>query len=413
MLRKLIPLAMLILSGSAMAQMGVGTKTPADSAQLDVVTSNKGVLLPRVELVAIDVQSPIVGEMKESLLVYHVGNTTLPSGFYYWKGNKWVRLSSEDSITDRMNNSFTIGANPNLNGEESLIITDTKNHSVYLAITSIANNGEFVTNLIDNQNFITQLANKEEFITNIINELKNSYENVTYENGAFYVTHEVNGQWVKELIDLTTVLQGAGESLITDGVIGILVDGVVETEVEKAVLKSLKLTLNNNAITSAHIQDGTIKPIDMEEAEPNKILITGVDRKPVWKDRTQVAPNFFYMPAVIFDTSVTGTATRDLYQEYVNQFTGGSKTVATAVSYPISHGPAGTVPMIYSGGIVGSIGAPADISVLSKGDMYYYVTYYDEEVFENLSISADGKLTYKVKANALPNSYMNIVFVLK
>ncbi|WP_353101452.1 hypothetical protein [Myroides odoratus] len=413
MLRKLIPLVALVLSGSAMAQTGLGTKTPADSAQLDVVASNKGVLLPRIELVAIDDQSPIVGEMRESLLVYHVGNTTLPSGFYYWKGNKWVRLSSDDSITDRMNNSFTIGANPNLNGEESLIITDTKNHSIYLAISSIANNDVFVTNLVDNQAFITQLASKEEFITNITNELKDIYGNVVYENGAFYVVREVNGQIIKELIDLTTVLQEAGESLMTDGVIGVLVGGVLDTEVEKAVLKSLKLTLNNNTVTSAHIQDGTIKPIDMEEAEPNKILITGVDRKPVWKDRTQVAPNFFYMPAVIFDTSVTGTATRDLYQDYVNQFTGGSKTVATAVSYPISHGPAGTVPMIYSGGIVGSNGAPADISVLSKGDMYYYVTYYDEEVFENLSINANGKLTYKVKSNASPNSYMNIVFVLK
>ena len=413
MLRKLIPLVALVLSGSAMAQTGLGTKTPADSAQLDVVASNKGVLIPRVELVAIDDQSPIVGEMRESLLVYHVGNTTLPSGFYYWKGNKWVRLSSDDSITDRMNNSFTIGANPNLNGEESLIITDIKNHSIYLAISSIANNDVFVTNLVDNQAFITQLASKEEFITNITNELKDIYGNVVYENGAFYVVREVNGQIIKELIDITTVLQEAGESLMTDGVIGVLVGGVLDTEVEKAVLKSLKLTLNNNAVTSAHIKDGTIKPIDMEEAAPNKILITGVDRKPVWKDRTQVAPNFFYMPAVIFDTSVTGTATRDLYQEYVNQFTGGSKTVATAVSYPISHGPAGTVPIIYSGGIVGSIGAPADISVLNQSDMYYYVTYYDEEVFENLSISADGKLTYKVKANALPNSYMNIVFVLK
>src|SRR5690606_14696210 len=72
------------------------------------------------------------------------------------------------------------------------------------------------------------------------------------------------------------------------------------------------------------------------------------------------APRFFDMPPVIFDTSQTGTdLTRDLYQDYVNQFTGVNPQ-------NMAHGQAGP-SMPYTGGIIGSTGAPADISVYAKG----------------------------------------------
>ncbi|WP_060873682.1 hypothetical protein [Myroides odoratus] len=413
MIRRLIPLVVLMVSSSAMAQTGIGTRTAASSAQLDVVSSDKGVLFPRVELETLQDYSPIVGERVESLLVYHIGNNTIESGFYYWKSNAWVRLLTGDVVNDRKNNTFTIGANPLKADEESLIITDTKNHSVYLAIQDIAKNDVFVTALTQNQEFITQLTSEEEFITNIINELKEVYGNVVYENNNFYVLKEVDRGIEKRLIDLTTVIQNSGKSLVTDGVIGVTVDGTLGVEAEQAVLKSLILSLNNNKVTSAHIKDGTIQPIDLADAESNQILITGGDKKPIWKDQAKVIPNFFYMPAVIFDTSITGTSTRDLYQDYVNQFTGGSATSANAIPYPISHGPAGTTPISYSGGLVGSTGAPADITVFEKNELYYYITYYDENVFENLSITADGKLNYTVRAGADVSSYMNIVFVIK
>ncbi|SFI80082.1 autotransporter outer membrane beta-barrel domain-containing protein [Myroides guanonis] len=180
----------------------------------------------------------------------------------------------------------------------------------------------------------------------------------------------------------------------------------------KSLLVETSLRVKEESITTAHIQNGTIGVVDIAEAGTNQVLVTGSDNKPVWKDQSKVSPKFFYMPAVIFDTSVQGTTTRDLYQEYVNQFTGGA-VGSTNAPYNISHGPAGTTPLQYAGGIVGSTGAPSDITVFAKGDLYYYVTYFDEAVFENLSIDIDGKLKYTVKAGATPSSYMNIVFVIK
>jgi len=85
MIKKIIPLVALLVSGAAIAQIGIGTEYPTSSAQLDIVSSNKGVLLPRIELKTKDDQSSIKGNLVESLLVYHTGNSNLVAGFYYWK----------------------------------------------------------------------------------------------------------------------------------------------------------------------------------------------------------------------------------------------------------------------------------------------------------------------------------------
>ncbi|EHQ41366.1 hypothetical protein Myrod_0530, partial [Myroides odoratus DSM 2801] len=204
MIRRLIPLVALILSSSAMAQVGIGTKKAASSAQLDVVALKKGVLLPRVELKTSTDFNPIEGERVESLLVYHTGNTELVAGFYYWKSNAWTPLLSGDTYIDRKNYSFTIAGNPTKNGEESLVVTDNQNHSVYLAVAEIANNTTFVTNLVENQEFITKLGdnvefinhitNNNEFIENIINELKGTYGNVNYDStNNTFVYYDENG----------------------------------------------------------------------------------------------------------------------------------------------------------------------------------------------------------------------------
>lgn len=159
--------------------------------------------------------------------------------------------------------------------------------------------------------------------------------------------------------------------------------------------------------------DGGVQVTNINEPEfagksTDKIVVADAEGVLKTVERTKIAPQFFYMPAVIFDTKAKGTGlVRDLYQEYVNQFTGGESG-----SYDIAHG-AGGYTMPYTGGVVGSDGAPADIAVFDRGELHYYVTYYDTKVFKNLKIDKDGKLTYDIVGNATPASYMNIVFVIK
>ncbi|MGS2741923.1 hypothetical protein ACVBDY_21995, partial [Sinomicrobium sp. M5D2P17] len=100
-----------------------------------------------------------------------------------------------------------------------------------------------------------------------------------------------------------------------------------------------------------------------------------------------VMPKFFYMPSIIFDTSTPANRlTRNLHQEYIDQF--------------------GTP-------VVSSAGAATPIPTLEANEVEYYITYYDTDVFANLSIDANGVLTYDVIGNATPTSFMNIVFVVK
>ncbi|MFD0700010.1 hypothetical protein [Myroides pelagicus] len=143
-------------------------------------------------------------------------------------------------------------------------------------------------------------------------------------------------------------------------------------------------------------------------AQEDKLVVA--DNTGVLKtvERKKVAPQFFYMPAVIFDTKTAKKdLTRDLYQDYVNQFTGGQTGV-----YNIAHGASGST-MPYTGGVIGSKGAPEKMDVYERGELYYYVTYYDTKVFANISIDENGVLKYDIIGTATPASYMNIVFVIK
>ncbi|WHT40609.1 hypothetical protein QNH98_08710 [Myroides sp. mNGS23_01] len=101
------------------------------------------------------------------------------------------------------------------------------------------------------------------------------------------------------------------------------------------------------------------------------------------------AVKFFYMPSIVFDTGTLGAGNKDLYQEYVKQFT-------------------------LVGNTASSIGAPSVIPHFPEAtDLYYYVTDYDTTVFSDISITADGKMTYTVIGSGNPYAVMNIVFVVK
>lgn len=97
-------------------------------------------------------------------------------------------------------------------------------------------------------------------------------------------------------------------------------------------------------------------------------------------------PKFFYMPSVLVNTTTLGTKTMDLYNLYYTQFN--------------------TPP-------VSSTGSTGSIPTLPKNELEYYVTYYDTSLMNNVSINADGVMTYNVIGNASDASFMNIVFVVK
>lgn len=107
MKNRLLPLFVVLATFSARSQVGIGTKSPNASAQLEVTTgdprndSKKGILIPRVQLKSTTDTSTIVKSddptqqpYVNSLLVFNtstVGDVT--PGYYYWYVNKWMRLA--------------------------------------------------------------------------------------------------------------------------------------------------------------------------------------------------------------------------------------------------------------------------------------------------------------------------------
>jgi len=105
--------------------------------------------------------------------------------------------------------------------------------------------------------------------------------------------------------------------------------------------------------------------------------------------------NWFYMPSIVIDVSGTG-GTVDLYNEYKKQLNTNSGVGSL---------------------VINSSGAPAKVlaTIPAATDLYYYVTAYDDSVFENIAITGEGVMTYDIKAAAAPDeaTFMNIVFVEK
>ncbi len=85
--------------GSAQT-VGINTTgaVPATSAMLDVAATNKGVLIPRVDIADLSTAAPVASPVT-SLLVYNTNGTT-GEGYYYWDGTAWIQLIDASTTLD-------------------------------------------------------------------------------------------------------------------------------------------------------------------------------------------------------------------------------------------------------------------------------------------------------------------------
>lgn len=100
-MKKLLLFLSLITGNLLYAQVGIGTDMPNPSSQLEIVSSNRGVLIPQVRLTGITDQTTITAGNLESLLVYNTStNATVTPGYYYWFKNSWHRFLTEADLPD-------------------------------------------------------------------------------------------------------------------------------------------------------------------------------------------------------------------------------------------------------------------------------------------------------------------------
>ena len=94
-----------LLSSIISFSQNIGINTTGNaadpSAMLDVVATDKGILIPRVSLTSTTDVATITGTEAVSLLVYNTnaGMTGGSIGFWYWDGSKWVKIITSGNAT--------------------------------------------------------------------------------------------------------------------------------------------------------------------------------------------------------------------------------------------------------------------------------------------------------------------------
>jgi trimeric autotransporter adhesin len=108
-------------SNVAKAQMAIGGAVPHPSAGLDIISSNKGLLLPRVSLVSTGDPNTVFN-VADALLIYNTNPSIINGqnvGFYYntnvefnklW--NRWATGAPLTAIWNRNGNRFNVNDNP-------------------------------------------------------------------------------------------------------------------------------------------------------------------------------------------------------------------------------------------------------------------------------------------------------------
>lgn len=86
-MKKILTLLFVAAAVYSQAQVGIGTNNPNSSAQLDVTSTSKGALMPRMT----EAQRTGISSPAEGLLVYQTDGA---AGFYYYTGSAWTNLTS-------------------------------------------------------------------------------------------------------------------------------------------------------------------------------------------------------------------------------------------------------------------------------------------------------------------------------
>ncbi|NML69066.1 hypothetical protein HHL23_04580 [Chryseobacterium sp. RP-3-3] len=122
-MKKFFTIAAMAFTAVSFAQtgnVGINTSTPNVNAVLDIVSTNKGLLPPRVALTATNSPAPLGGNV-QGMVVYNTAtagtapNNVVP-GLYYNNGTIWVPTTDSNAVTSVSNTSAGNNLSTTVNG---------------------------------------------------------------------------------------------------------------------------------------------------------------------------------------------------------------------------------------------------------------------------------------------------------
>ena len=250
------------------AQVGIGTPVPNSSAQLDIESTNKGVLIPRVALKSSRDALTITSGNVESLLVYNTGAASdLLAGFYFWQGAEWKRLvDAKDPLLLEVLTTATFNSESGV-----LTYTDEDGQVNALDLTQMISNFETQTTLVYDGPNKTLTYNGEDGVPNVINlvDLIGDTETLTtlIDNGDGSLTYtDENGA-------VNTVAISASGDNITVTNIDIDGDGVADNVTLQEFIDNITNIVALNETQTTLVYDGSAKTLTYtgEDGEANVI----------------------------------------------------------------------------------------------------------------------------------------------
>lgn len=266
-----------------MAQVVIGAdKIQEPSAQLDIISEDKGLLIPRVDLISTSSNLPIA-DPTESLLVYNrSSNADVTPGFYYWN-EKWIRLSTGETVPV-----------PGSSAQQPMIGKDLTAEDTSLEISG----GEGAT----------------------FNEVKVMVRDLGISTGKI-----------------------ANAAVTSDKIAD---NAVTTKQIQENAVTTEKIAPGgaNGQVLVTSINEGGVASVEWQEAARSEEVLTGLTEDKTtggltYKDEEgketsikSVMPKFFFMPSVVIDLSKT---TMNVYQEYRDQFSRPMASSREGTSIPV------------------------------------------------------------------------------
>jgi hypothetical protein len=182
----LLACLLLLVSLSLKAQVKIGDNpnTINTNSLLELESTNKGFLPPRVALNSTASVAPLTGTVPAGMLVYSTGGT-LPDGYYYWNGTAWRLIATSDLNAVAKTSSTTLTKN------ETFVLA-SNDITLTLPIITSSDNGLAIT--VKNIGTYTDLIVVKGGGTSTIDGKDNS--NLTRWYGKTYIAYE--GNWIKK-----------------------------------------------------------------------------------------------------------------------------------------------------------------------------------------------------------------------
>lgn len=194
-----------MITSISMAQEGIGTNQPDKSSALEILSTKRGLLIPRLDIPDLNQGNPVTNPA-HSLLVYNTGDSGTLSGFYYWnsKANDnsgaWIPIAQMEGGGNQMewtgiglinvdNDQSEISLLPGEDGQMLVSRLDPETNEIQPVWTDLT---EFSQDSIRAENGLSLLRNPDELVLKLGGDLSedtflNTLDNDLYITGLVVV----------------------------------------------------------------------------------------------------------------------------------------------------------------------------------------------------------------------------------